>query len=145
MFIAILIIIAVTIVLNYLYDLQDTGSNKFFISRLPCKKLTDQINKVIHSFTSYNINSSVNPELFASSISRAYYDITGEVLDENPGYRALILAIIIQETGFRKHKKFIPWLPIPEIGGETNGVMQARGVSEANLFETLLLNLKNMT
>ena len=68
--------------------------------------LSNQIEAYSRDFHNVFCNKIVNSEvLAASNIKKAFYAVTARQIDCEPEYRALILAIMIQETGFRYHKK----------------------------------------
>jgi hypothetical protein len=78
-------------------------------------------------------------------IRSAFTEATGDhLIGKNSNYFYLILAIMIQETGLRYHKKILPYLPIPEtwLWAKSDGIMQATNVPNINFYLNLVYNIK---
>ena len=138
------VLVSVISLSNRVYDLCYGGSENIFIAGVPHEGLTFQIEALLIAAAENHINENLDPEIIASILSRAYHVVTGKILDYNYGYRSLILSIIVKETGFRTHKKLLSWLPVPEFFGNSFGLMQAKDVTESDLYESMLQSIRKL-
>lgn len=123
-----------------IYDYFTKGSGQV---RLASPRLTNKIQKMINNRDFPNMNNSINPNLWASTINEVYNAVTGRNIESNPEYQNIVLTLIYAETGFRTIKKLLSWLSIPEFSGDSKGAMQVKNPdANTNLKDTLLISIR---
>lgn len=130
---------------NLLYDYfsnKDLEEKEF----TPASILSRQIEAYSVGSDMMTCNKLINSELLASNIRKAFYEVTGKEIDKEIEYRALILSIMIQETGLRYRKKILPWIPIPEtwLFPKSEGIMQAGNIPNINFYANLVLSIQKL-
>ncbi len=112
----------------------------------PDSILSNQIKDFIFNSSVMIVNKKINPDLLASNIQKAFYNVTGRQIGSEPEYRSLILAIMIHETGLRYPKKILPWIPIPEtwLGAKTLGIMQSTNVPNLIFYANLIFSIQKL-
>lgn len=124
------------------YDYFTKGSGQV---RLNSFRLSNKIQKMINNREFPNMNNSIDPNLWASTINEAYSAVTGRNIESNPEYQNIVLTLIYAETGFRTVKKLLSWLSVPEFSGDSKGAMQVKNPNaNTNLRDTLLISIRHL-
>lgn len=131
--------------LSLFYDYYSNDSMEKY-EFTPDPILSKQIKAFIFKSNIIIVNKEINSDLLAANIQKAFNNVTGRKIDDEPEYRSLILAIMAKETGLRYHKKILPWIPIPEIwlGAKSDGIMQATDVPNPNFYTNLVFNIRKL-